>query len=244
MKLLQYDFNGEQHIMSGAEARSIEALGKIETPSSPFRMRLMESVKLMDGRPGQTDEEEALKWSKSDRPHVWHRLGGCRQGANSTMILVGMSFLSTWKIHPESVCKTCLDMCRIPEKLSNAAANSKRLRELTANLKPKVLYHTSRARVGSEPPPREPTNAQINAMERERIYAMSTPIDQRAEEWGVALNTLRKWKRKGVLSGPRHRVWNYWQQPVKNQRNQWGYPRAQAAPATRHPAAYTDPTGG
>ena len=46
------------------------------------------------------------------------------------------------------------------------------------------------------------------------VEANSTPYEELADEWAVSLGQLRSWKSKGIIAGPKGRVWDYCERPV------------------------------
>jgi len=152
MKPLTYTFNGEEHVMSARERFSIEIMGAKDIPSPGFRERLAETIDKMRQRPGITDQEKAMKHSTGDAPRVWHMVGGCGKWSNGDRVIHQVSFLSTWKIAPDSCCGHCLSRCKMNHKIVDAEddrAAFMRLRARHRKLKSVVLYSTKIERLAA-----------------------------------------------------------------------------------------------
>lgn len=114
MKPLHYTFNGEEHEMSAAEARSIEMMGTAEISQSGPRITLQEACAIMRLRPGATNPVDAdiLRYSKSDEHNYrWHiNRGGCN--AKSERAIHYPAFRSKYTNAPSGCCINCVKALR------------------------------------------------------------------------------------------------------------------------------------
>ena len=152
MKPLHYTFNGEEHEMSAQERFSIEIMGVIDIPIPGFRERLLDTIEKMRQRPGITEQENAMRNSIGDTVRVWHMVSGCGRWSNGDRVIHQVSFLSTWKIAPDSCCWHCLSRCKMNHKIVDAEADRAafmRLRARVRRPKSAVLYATKIERLAA-----------------------------------------------------------------------------------------------
>ena len=224
---LKYTFNGEEHEMSAAEAMAIEALGTKDIPQSGPRLTLFEAAAIMRLRPGQTDprDAETLRYSKGDIGNMhWHiDRGGCTYKTDRTLHYP--QFRSMYANTTGGCCGNCVNMLRRAGDKNFGAQNNERFAQLRnrhtekaeharRSLADRMDVIVSRVKKQTMPGQRRLSDAELMRMEKQHRDNLSTASGDKAFEWGVNVSQVHGWKKKGIISGPVGRIWNYHSKPA------------------------------
>lgn len=227
MKPLHYTFNGEEHEMSAAEAMAIEALGTKDIPQGGPRLTLFEAAAIMRLRPGQTDPRDAdiLRYSKGDERNMpWHlEKGGCSN--KGPRQIAYPQFRSKFANTTGACCANCVNILRRAGDKNFGGETNERFVRLRAihsekadqarrSLADRMDVIVSRVKKQTMPGQRRLSDAELMRMEKQHRDNLSTASGDKAFEWGVNVSQVHGWKKKGIISGPVGRIWNYHSKPA------------------------------